>query len=155
MAGLKIIIDSREQKPLHFTCETSRECLPVGDYRAIFGDGTLSTVVFERKSIGDLYGTLSQGYERFKKEIEKSKENKVLLIIACEGSISKILRGTNYSKRTPISIVYQIFTIRIRHNIETIFCKDREEMSKYITHMFLALEREHEDKKIADRSATC
>ena len=140
-----IIVDTREQKPLEFTVPTIRECLPCGDYRAKFSDGSLSEVVFERKSINDLFSTLSSGYPRFKREIELSHELRISIIIIVEGSLRRILRGCSHSQRTPISIVYQLFTIRLRHNVETVFCQDRDEMSEYITHYFLAEEREHND----------
>ena len=142
-----IITDSREQRPLEFTVPTIRECLPCGDYRAKFSDGSLSEVVFERKSINDLFSTLSSGYPRFKREIELSHELRISIIIIVEGSLRRILRGCSHSQRTPISIVYQLFTIRLRHNVETVFCQDRDEMSEYITHYFLAEEREHNDTK--------
>ena len=144
---MEIIIDTREQKPLEFTVPTIRECLPCGDYRAKFSDGSLSEVVFERKSINDLFSTLSSGYPRFKREIELSHELRISIIIIVEGSLRRILRGCSHSQRTPISIVYQLFTIRLRHNVETVFCQDRDEMSEYITHYFLAEEREHNDTK--------
>ena len=70
---MTIIIDNREQKPLEFSVPTKRGTLAVGDYRAEFSDGSVSQVVFERKSINDLYGTLSKGYSRFKREIEDRK----------------------------------------------------------------------------------
>jgi len=149
---MQIIIDTREQKPLEFTVPTVREGLSVGDYRAKFSDNSLSTVVFERKSINDLFGTLSKGYLRFKNELSKARELGITIIIIVEGSLTKVLRGCNCSQRTPISIVYQLFTIRVRHGIETVFCKDREEVSQYITHYFLALEREHDDKLAGNRS---
>ena len=144
---MQIIVDSREQLPLEFSVPTIRECLPCGDYRAKFSDGSLSEVVFERKSINDLFSTLSSGYPRFKREIELSHELRISIIIIVEGSLRRILRGCSHSQRTPISIVYQLFTIRLRHNVETVFCQDRDEMSEYITHYFLAEEREHNDTK--------
>ena len=140
---MKIIIDSREQKKLEFDCPAVIECLSVGDYSCRFDDGHVPPVVFERKSKNDLYGTLSMGYQRFKYEIELSKEQKISLIIIVEGSLRSVLSGCTNSKRTPISLVHQIFTIRVRYGIETVFCNTREEMSQYITHTFLALEREH------------
>lgn len=147
---MRIIIDTREQKALEFSVPTDRECLSVGDYRAKFSDGSLSLVVFERKSINDLFGTLSQGYERFKKQIEKSKENNITLIIIIEGSLRRVLHGYINSQRTPISIVYQLFTLRVRYNIESVFCQNREEMTDYITHLFTALEKEHNDTKLRE-----
>ena len=149
---MKIIIDTREQKPLEFSVPTKRGTLAVGDYRAEFSDGSVSQVVFERKSINDLFGTLSKGYDRFKREIIKSKEEGISLIIIVEGSLRRVLSGCINSQRTPISIVYQIFTIRIRYGIETVFCNTREEMGSYISHYFLAEERDHEDKLAGNRS---
>jgi ERCC4-type nuclease len=104
-------------------------------------------VVFERKSINDLYGTLSKGYSRFKQEIERSKGLRILLIIIVEGSLRRVLSGCSNSRRTPISIVYQLFTLRVRYGIETVFTNTREEMSQYITHYFLAEEKERNDTK--------
>ena len=142
-----IICDTREKNCLEFSVPTERGTLAVGDYCAKFSDGSTSKVVFERKSINDLYGTLSQGYDRFKREITEATENKISLIIIIEGSLRRVLSGYINSKRTPISIVYQLFTLRVRYGIEAVFCNNREEMSSYITHMFLALEREYEDSK--------
>jgi len=142
---MKIIIDTREKKPLEFSVPTERGSLAVGDYCAKFSDGSTSKVVFERKFINDLYGTLSSGYDRFKREISKSKEEGITLLIIVEGSLRRVLHGCNHSKRNGISIIYQLFTLRVRYGIETVFSNNREEMSQYITHLFLSLEREYED----------
>lgn len=148
---MQIIIDTREQKPLEFSVPTIRECLPCGDYRAKFSDGSLSDVVMERKSIGDLYGTLSQGYDRFKREIFKAAENKITLVIIIEGSLRRVLAGYRNSQRTPISIVYQLFTLKVRYKIDSVFCNNRDEASQYITHYFLACEKEYNDTKLTEK----
>lgn len=150
---MQIIVDTREQKKLDFKLPIVRECLSFGDYRARFDDGTLSSIVFERKSKNDLFGTLSQGYERFKKEIERSKEEKIKLVIITENNLRSILSGCVNSQRNGVSIVQQLFTLRIRYGIETVYSTSREEMSEYITHTFLSLEREHQDNK--SRAGTC
>jgi ERCC4-type nuclease len=148
---MTILVDTREQKKLVFTHSFIKKvettCLNVGDYSASFSCIYYCPVVFERKSIGDLYGTLSQGYERFKEELRRAKENNIKLIIIVEGSLSKVLKGANYSKRTPESIVYQLFTLRARYDIETVFCKDREEMSEYITQFYISHYKEWQDNE--------
>lgn len=145
-----IIQDSREQSPLIFKHKSIKEVivkgLDTGDYGAITDCGFEFPMYFERKSIGDLYGTLSQGYSRFKKEIERSKEKNTQLIIIVEKNLSNVLNGAPYSERTPESIVYQIFTILVRHGVQTIFCKDREDVSEYITQFYIAHEKEYIDK---------
>lgn len=147
---MRIIVDSREQKPLVFNHKsiTAVEVkgLSVGDYGAMSSEYQ-HPIVFERKSINDLYGTLSQGYERFKAEIERAKEQNTKIIIIVEGSLNRILMGTAFSKRTPESIVYQLFTLMVRYDVETVFCSNREEMAEYITQFYIAHHKEYLDKK--------
>lgn len=151
---MKIIVDTREQLALDFKHKSVKsivnKCLSVGDYGAITDCGFQFPIVFERKSIPDLYGTLSKGYDRFKREIERSKEENLQLIIIVEGHLSKVLTGTNYSVRTPESLVYQIFTIWVRHGIQTIFCKDREDTAEYITQFYIAHEKHYLDRIITN-----
>ncbi len=149
---MKIIVDTREQAPLVFKHtaikEVVRKGLNVGDYGAMFDDFQIP-IVFERKSIPDLYGTLSKGYERFKREIERAKEQNLQLIIIVEGNLLKVLQGAKYSMRTPESLVYQIFTINVRYGIQVVFCKDSQDMSEYITQFYIAHKKEYEDRLIS------
>ena len=144
---MKIVIDTREQLPLEFNHPfiTEVECakLEVGDYSCVFNDGYSPPFRFERKGISDLFGTLSKGYERFKKEINRSIEEKVILIIIIEGSLSKVLQGYDRSKRSGDEIVQQLFTLMLRHRVPHIFCRDRIEMQRFITEFYLACGREH------------
>ena len=144
---MKIIIDNREQKPLDFKLGTLRATLNVGDYGAEMENGYVLPIVFERKGISDLFGSLSKGYERFRREILRAKEQDIHLIIIIEGSLRRVLSGCSNSMRTPISIVYQLFTIKVRYGVDIVFCNTREEIQEYITHYFLAEEREHNDTK--------
>lgn len=71
---LKIVIDTREQTPWAFPdylVESRRGTLPTGDY-ALEGD---SGFAIERKSLDDFLGTISSGWERFKREIERMKQS--------------------------------------------------------------------------------
>lgn len=135
---MRILVDTREQKPLSFLEETSVEVLPYGDYCAAFSGDTRSSTFFERKSIGDLYGTMSKGYERFKKEMAKAKANNDKLIIIVEGTFLDVLQGYKHSLRNPSTILKQLFTIRVRHGVETVFCSSRNEMARYIVHYYQA-----------------
>jgi ERCC4-type nuclease len=140
---MKILLDSREQLPLEFNhpfiTSIEKIALPVGDYCCKYEQGYICPVIFERKSIGDLYGTLSQGYERFKREIEKAKLLDLTLILIIEGSLSKVLKGYEQSQRVPESIVKQIFTLFVKYNLTPVFAKNREEASRYITEFYLAV----------------
>lgn len=145
---MTILIDTREQSQLEFpkVTDVQKVCLPVGDYAVKFSGVYEVPVVFERKGINDLYGTLSSGYERFKREINRAKESNIKLIIIVEGTLTQVLKGVKFSKRTPISIIYQLFTLRVRHDIETVFCKDREEMAEYITQFYIAHKKHYEER---------
>jgi len=147
MSNFKLLIDSREQHPLEFKHKLITEVittkLDVGDYGAELPNGQIIPIFFERKSIGDLYSTLSHGYERFKQEIERSKGYNYQIIIIVERNLSTILTGFGYSSRTPQSIVYQLFTILARYKVWTVFCRDRNEASEYITQFFIGQAKEY------------
>lgn len=127
-----IIVDSREQRPIVFKCETIRKGLKFGDYGAFFSKEYQCPVVFERKGIGDLFGTLTQGYDRFKKEIFRAKEANFKLIIAIEGTKERVLEGYKHSKRDPASIIKQLETIRNRYEVEHLFFASRIAMAQHI-----------------------
>jgi ERCC4-type nuclease len=148
---MKIIVDTREQLPLEFThlyiTEILRRKCEVGDYGCLFEDGAIVPVYFERKSVPDLFSTLSQGYTRFKKEILRAKENKLLLIIIIEGTLTRVIKGVDESQRSGDEVCQQLFTLLIRYRLPFICCKDREEMSRYITEFYLAYGREYVNRK--------
>jgi len=145
--NLIIIADTREQKVLEFShpfiSEIKRQKLNCGDYCAQYTDGHQPSICFERKSVEDLFGTLSSGYKRFKKEIIRAKENKIILVIIIEGTLSKIIKGIDNSQRCGDEVAQQLFTLLVRYQIPFVCCKDREEMTRYITEFYLAYGREH------------
>ena len=67
---LRIIIDTREQTPWAFPdylVDSRRGTLKTGDY-ALEGD---SNFAIERKSLDDFLGTISSGWERFCRELDR------------------------------------------------------------------------------------
>ncbi len=91
LKDLKIIIDTREQKPLSFDCSTIVQGLKYGDYATYPSCG----LVIERKSLPDLCGTLSAGYERFQREIERAIAAKEMLLVCVETDVNT-LQSFNY-----------------------------------------------------------
>ena len=154
MEGLKILQDSREQRPLKFKIEAIKTCLNVGDYAALFSDNYQYPVVFERKGIGDLFGTLSKGYERFKKCIERAKEQNIKIIIAIEGSKERILRGYANSQRNGCSIVLQLETIKERYGVDHMFFPSRITMANYIVDYYLVKYEEYINEKSNNQTIT-
>lgn len=84
----KVFIDTREQKPLPLNgLDTEFVKLDFGDYICA---EPFSDVFFERKSPGDLCGTLSKGYERFKQEVARAALAGAYLIVIVEAPISML-----------------------------------------------------------------
>ena len=140
-----ILIDTREQLPLDFNhlyiTETQSKGLKVGDYGCQYVDGYIPPVFFERKSLGDLFGTMGKGYPRFKRSLLRAKELKFKLILLVEATLTKVLKGYTHSTMTGISIVRKLMTLQIKYDMDFQFCKDRGEMSRYITEYYCALGR--------------
>ena len=84
---LNIIIDTREQTPWSFPdymANVQIGTLSAGDY-ALAGDAQFS---IERKSLDDFLGTISSGWERFKRELDRMKQYPVRIIIV-EGDFKR------------------------------------------------------------------
>lgn len=76
-----VFIDSREQNPIKFVRGKVKK-LEYGDYT--LDESINSNIFIERKSLADLVGTVSRGYERFYREIERAKKDDAYLIVAVE-----------------------------------------------------------------------
>lgn len=157
---MQIIRDTRETKPLLFSqsykylqCSVD-ECLEVGDYAVRFSDGYIPPVRIERKSVGDLYGTLGKGYDRFKREIELANEQNLVLIIAVERPIEEIRKGIEYSKRDGESIIDQVMTLFVKYGIVHQFFTDRHEMAYYIYKLFFSIGKLYIQDKLGFKNAS-
>lgn len=141
---LKLLIDTREQNPLEFKDgifdEIVREGLPVGDYWAEL-DGKQLPLVFERKSLNDLFGTMTGGYKRFKRELERGVENKIKVVLLIEGSLKDIYKGVIYSKFSGESMLKKLSMLYVRYGLEWHGFNDRREMAKWIELHFDAVRR--------------
>jgi len=90
----KIFIDTREQKPLSFPSQSIMK-LDFGDYTAA-GDQYAYTYV-DRKSEQDFKSTMTTGFERFKKELDRTRDFGCYMFIVVESSIEKIKRNNNFA----------------------------------------------------------
>jgi hypothetical protein len=127
----KIIIDTREQKPVLFDFPFEIDSLSFGDYG--ISDPSLNEHVFvERKSLSDFIGTLNQGYERFTYEIERAAVQDSYLVVVVEDSLGDALS---------FNLLPHIFA-KVRP--ECVFFNVREILQKYdnVQFVFLANKRE-------------
>ncbi len=137
---LCIAIDTREQKPLKFDCDTEILKLDIGDYTTL-GDHYSYTFV-DRKSGSDLQGTLNKhNVDRFKREIERAKEMDSYLFVVVESSIQKIIKENKiFNRRTNIDFVLKQIK-EISHEYarccQFIFVETREKASAIIPRLLI------------------
>lgn len=144
-----IISDTREQKELDFSGiegveKVEKIGLAFGDYTAIVHEKPVP-IVFDRKGLGDLFGTMTSGYERWKREMARAKEANFKLILIVEGSYTDVWNGTEHSKFSGESMIKKLHMMQVRYDLETVFCESRRVMARYIAGLFLAVERNYKD----------
>lgn len=121
-----ILVDSREQKPYWKGSQCARTALKVGDYTTV---SLLNKFHIERKSLVDLYGTITKGHYRFKREIIRARFSDIELVVVVEGT-KKDFKDKNFyggedrniEGSTLIKIVE---TIERRHKVKFHWCKSR------------------------------
>lgn len=143
-----IVSDTREQLELDWSGiegieRVEKMCLSFGDYTAIVHEKPVP-VVFERKGMNDLFGTMTSGYERFKKEMARAKEANMKLILIVEGTYSEVYQGIKYSQFSGESMIKKLHMMQVRYDLETVYCESRRVMARYIAGFFNAVERNYQ-----------
>jgi len=131
-----IFTDSREQTPLKFDNQTRKDTLSFGDYRM-----TNSNIYIERKSLGDAWGTLTGGYERFEREIVRAKEAGAYLIVLVESAFNTL---EEYPKQRQVYGKIKIPVELVYHNI-------RELMQKYDDLQFLFVDNRKKASEVIQK----
>ena len=142
-SSYSVYIDTREKKPLKFkNFQTEVKTLKFGDYALNSKEHTCNCYI-ERKAIGDFIGTLSGGYDRFTREIERAQEAEAQLIVLVEESLSNCM-GFNYLphvyKKTRVTPDYIFHNVRkliqTYPHVQFLFVKNRAEASETIEKIF-------------------
>lgn len=141
----KIYIDSREQKPLVFDRPSEIRALKFGDYTFSDKEATGNCYV-ERKSVNDLIGTLSGGYDRFLREIERAKNDNAYFIILVEESFANCM-SFNY--------LPHVFKKGTRVTPEFIFHNVREIIQNNLNLQFLFVQGRKEASRVLEKIFTC
>jgi hypothetical protein len=140
--GFSIYIDTREQMPLVIDYPTEVKGLKFGDYAINDPD---NKCYIERKSISDFIGTMSGGYERFCREIERSIAAEANLIVLIERPLQECLsfQHLNYvSKKIKVTPEFIFFNVRelIQKytNVQFLFVDGREECVRVMKRIFFS-----------------
>ena len=121
---LTILIDTREQRPFRFAPDTPtrRACLPVGDYTIL---GLEDRITIERKSLGDLLGSLTHDRPRFLRELEAMRRFQFAALMV-EASWSDILLRRYRAQVHPNAVLGSLLAFALKHDVMPILGGDHE-----------------------------
>jgi ERCC4-type nuclease len=148
-----IIRDTREQKGKGWMFRASANCagmekekLDVGDYAI---KGLEDTIMIERKTIGDLWGTLGnqKNYQRFLREMNRAKNHRMKFLII-EGSLADVDRGYQWSKVSANNIHAKLVSLQVKHNLHVIFAGRTDRARGYVRKLMAKLYRYYLDGTI-------
>jgi hypothetical protein len=137
-----IVSDTREQMPLKFKLKTKSEALKFGDYKLSNENFTCDCYI-ERKTLGDFYGTLTGGIERFTREVFRAHEAGAYLIVLIESNFESVqtfrFQRQVYGK-VSISPEFVFHGMRellqTYQNLQFLFVNNRDEASRVIEKIF-------------------
>lgn len=124
-----VLVDTREKDPWEFKGREVRvmpAALAQGDYTLRGAQGA-GGVIIERKSVEDLFLTMTRGAERFQRELERIK--KVGYAFSCvvvEGSLERAALGSRYSWAQPERVVERCFSMCVRAGVAPYFMDGRQ-----------------------------
>jgi hypothetical protein len=146
----KILVDTREQKPLRFKRGVEVRKLDFGDY-AFSSPIASCNCYIERKSLADFIGTLSGGYERFVKEIQRAEQADSYLVILIESKFTNALYFNTQRKSYNKERVFK----NVKATPEFIFHRVRNLIQKYPNIQFLFTNGRKEASRVMEKIFTC
>jgi len=138
----KIFVDTRERIPLKFERGIEVRKLDFGDYAFSSKIATCNCCI-ERKMLSDFIGTMSGGYERFIKEIERAQDADAYLVVLVEDSLTHAMSFpylphiSKKIKATPEFIFHRVRNLIQKYpHIQFLFVNGRVEASRVIERIF-------------------
>lgn len=139
---MKIKIDSREKLPYKFEAASEIGTVPIGDYSIFdFEDH----IAIERKELNDLIGCLTNGRERFEKELHKGRALDYFALVI-EASLSDLINGRYRSDMNPKSAIQSLLAFSVRYRLPIWFCESREYAQRITESLLCKYAREIEKK---------
>lgn len=128
-----IIRDSREKDGCGWKFRASANCdgmevkkLDTGDYSI---KGYENLIMIERKTLSDLWGTLTFQRERFMKEMDRSLAYPIRYLII-EGTLRDIDNGIRYSQVSPEFILASLTSLEVKYGLHVIFTDTRTDIAQ-------------------------
>jgi len=128
---IKIIVDRREKNPWKFEwfnhVMARKGTLKTGDYSIV--GGSASGVVVERKSLQDLFGSMSSGRGRFRRELNRmGKFKRAFLLI--EAPVSSFIPGSPWTGISGKLMIDTLYRWCLALGITPIFSPSRVEAER-------------------------
>lgn len=120
-----IVIDTREQLPYTFGCQTQRRKLEAGDYSVA---GFEDRIAVERKSLTDFVHTVIHEAPRFRAELGKLSQC-ALSCVVVEADLDDVLRGVRQADLrlvTPAAVLGAALHIAVHHHVPVYWCGSRQ-----------------------------
>ncbi|WP_461209464.1 ERCC4 domain-containing protein [Desulfocurvus sp. DL9XJH121] len=134
---MKLIIDSREQRPFAFANEkygvtVEHGPLSVGDYSLA---GLADRVAVERKSLPDLVTCLGRERERFERELQRGAALDTFMVVV-EASWADLASGSYRSAMNAHAACQSVLAFSCRYRLPFLFAGSRSN-AEYVTWGFL------------------
>ena len=108
-----VLVDTREQDPWTFKGRRVRlkpVALRQGDY-SVQGCSGEGGILIERKSVEDLFGTMTKGGARFDRELERIRGvGYAFSAVLVEGDLERVSLGSRWSQADPARILDLFYT---------------------------------------------
>jgi DNA excision repair protein ERCC-4 len=110
-----IMVDSREKLPYQFSSgvKTAVAGLPFGDYSLA---GLEQEIVIERKSLGDLLGSITTGRKAFERELKALRTYR-LAVLMIEADWGSILLGNYRAAVSPAAVIGSLMAFASRYGV--------------------------------------
>ena len=123
---MKIVIDTREQRPFDFLAhggevEAERGTLSLGDYSLA---GLEDRVAVERKSLADLVTCLGTERERFQRDLMRAAAMEAFAVVV-EAAWQDLASGNYRSRLHPAAATASVLAFMARYRIPFLFAGNR------------------------------
>lgn len=143
-----IIRDTREQDGKGWNFRASANCLGVERKKLDVGDYTVGgledILMVERKTLGDLWGTLGrqENYKRFLREMERAKDHKLKYLVI-EATLAQVDAGYKWSKVPSSNIHAKLISLQVKHGVHVIFADREDKARAWVRRLFHKIFRYH------------
>ena len=145
--SFQIVIDTREQEPYGFSCETVSRKLEAGDYSVV---GHEDAVAVERKSLSDFVHTVIHDFDRFAVELKKLSAMRCACIVV-EADLDAMLRGLTGDKLRgafPASVFGASLYVSVRYGVPVYWCGSRQAACAFTDQFLRMFVREGSASKV-------